>query len=314
MSLSSPRLPPEILHTLTTSYLSPTTDASTLHALSLTHSFLLASARSALFHTVRLTRHILDDGVHPHLCSSLAALFHRSPHIAGYVRKLVIVEGTIRNSWFSNTRYWVTSEDDDLPFILRMVAYGGGQHAAPGTPKDNWAGIGLRSLEILGFGKSIMDWSSFHPKLHEAFIDVFEKGSLEDLRIVGLNNFPLHALQRTKSLKNMCFGWMDITTSAASLEHESNDVYGSRPELKFLDLSFEHNMAQGTALIDALIQPTCSLNTSHLEHIVINGDQHLNIQDLFNHCQSDLKFLEIRSTFSPFLFEEDSSTYLGFYN
>lgn len=300
---SCPRLPPEILHTITTNYLSPTDDTSTLHSLSLTHSFLLSSTRTALFHTVRLTRHPLDDGVHPHLCTAFSSLLRRSPYIAGFVRKLIIIEGTIRNSWFSNVRYWVNSEDEDLPFILRMVAYGG-QHNC-----GQWTGAGLRSLEILGFGKATMNWDSFHPELRRAFADVFERGRLEDLRLVGLNKFPLRVLQRSKHLRNMCFGWMEIATStldsnaASGTESEvesSQDINSiRRPELKFLDLSFEHNTEQGTALISALTRPSCPIDTSRLEHIVINGDQHLNIQHLFNHCRDELKFLEIRSTYLP---------------
>src|SRR5262245_45970605 len=137
--MSSPRLPPEILHAITTSYLSPIDDASTLKALSLTHSFFLPATRAGLFNNIRLARHKWDDGVHPFLCRAFANLLHRSPHIAGYVRKLIIVEGTIRNSWYSDTRCWVESEDDDLPFILRMVAFGGANNS--GT----WSGIGLRS-------------------------------------------------------------------------------------------------------------------------------------------------------------------------
>lgn len=242
-----------------------------------------------LFHTIQLSRHVLDDGVHPHLCSSLANLLHGSPHIADYIRKLVIVEGTIRNSWFGHTRYWVTSEDEDLPFILRMVAFGGQQVA-------NWHGFGLQSLEIFGCGKSIMDWSNFPLNLREAFVDVFNRGKLEDLRLIGLNNFPLHTLRHTRSLKNVCFGWMDPAASNTMLENASYDDDNTpRPQLKSLNLSFEHNVVQGETLISILTQPTCPLDTSHLDHIVVNGDQHHNLQNLFDHCQFNLKFLEIRS-------------------
>ncbi|KAF5359655.1 hypothetical protein D9756_002893 [Leucocoprinus leucothites] len=301
--MTSPRLPPEILHTITVSYLSPVNDVSTLRALSLTHSFLLPATRTALFHTIRLARHKKDDGVHPFLCRSLASLFHRSPHIAGYVRKLTIVEGTIRNSWYSDIRFWVSSEDDDLPFILRMVAYGGAdsRHAP-----ETWTGIGLRSLEMLGFGKSTMDWMSFHWQLREALVDVFERGKLEDLRLVGLNNFPLASLQRNETLRNMCFGWLwtangdsNATTNPEGDSPSKTVIRRYRPTLKFLDLSFEHNESQGTALINELTHPSCPVDISGLEHLVINGDQHLNIQHLFNHCRDDLRFLEIRTNQYP---------------
>ncbi|KAF9446082.1 hypothetical protein P691DRAFT_777127 [Macrolepiota fuliginosa MF-IS2] len=297
-----PHLPPEILHSIVTTYLSPTDDTPTLHALSLTHSFFIPSTRAILFHTIRLARHHRDDGVHPHLCSAFSALLHRSPYIAQFVRKLIVIEGTIRNSWFGHFRYWVSSEDEELPFILRMVAYGGQRD------NDQWPGIGLRSLEVLGFGKATMDWESFQPQLRRAFVDMFELGRLEDLRLVGLNHFPLHILRHGKHLRNICFGWMETSTPEPNTgpDTESEEVERSqsinnihRPALKFLDLSFEHDAAQGEALISALIQPSCPIDISRLEHIVINGDQHLNIQHLFDYCHDELKFLEIRTNEYP---------------
>jgi hypothetical protein len=148
-----------------------------------------------------------------------------------------------------------------------------------------------------------MDWNSLHWQLRDALIDVFEKGRLEDLRLVGLNNFPLFALERNTTLRNMCFGWLwtaktSFVCGTESRGNSSQAVFSrqsSRPQLKFLNLSFEHNENQGTALINQLLQPDCPVEVARLKHVVINGDQHLNIQCLFNHCQDDLKFLEIRS-------------------
>lgn len=291
---ASPRLPLEILHAITTSYLSSTDDTSTLHALSISHSLFLTPTRASLFHTIRLSRHLADDGVHPHLCSAFSGLLHRSPYIAGFVRKLIIIEGTIKNSWFGNVRYWVASEDEDLPFILRMVAFGQGQRG------EGWQSTGLRSLEILGFGKATIDWNSLSPQMRSAFIDVIQRAGLEDLRLVGLNGFPLSILGGSKTLKNMCFGWMVVDSEVSELDtysipnSEYSNIDDGRPELTFLDLSFEHQTLQGTTLIDALIQPKCPIGISRVEHVVINGEQYPNIQELLNYCQ-DVSFLEIRS-------------------
>jgi hypothetical protein len=103
-------------------------------------------------------------------------------------------------------------------------------------------------------------------------VDAFDKGKLDDLRLIGLNNFPLHILCHTRSLKNICFGWMDPAISNNVLENASyDDDNTSRPQIKFLNLSFERNVVQGETLIDTLTQPTRPLDTSHLEDIVINS-------------------------------------------